>query len=78
MILLGLQFYIAREHQNLGTGTQVLRDLIAEARLKNKVVSLGVMKNNPARRLYEREGFKLVGENDYKFLMKINAQRDTK
>ncbi len=69
-----IQFYIAPEHQNRGTGTQVLRDLIAEARQQNQAVSLGVMKNNPARRLYEREGFKLVGENDYKFLMKLDTQ----
>ena len=71
-----IHFYIAPEHQKLGTGTQVLRDLIAEARKRNKAVSLGVMKNNPARRLYEREGFIVIGENDYKFLMKIDAQGD--
>ena len=70
------EFYVAPEHQNRGIGTQVLRDLIAEARQKNKNVSLGVMKNNPARRLYEREGFKVIGENDYKFLMKLDAQGD--
>ncbi len=70
------EFYIAPEHQNRGTGTQVLRDLIADARQKTKTVSLGVMKNNPARRLYEREGFKVIGENDYKFLMKFDAQGD--
>ena len=70
------EFYIAPEHQNRGTGTQVLRDLIAEARRKNKSVNLGVLKNNPARYLYEREGFKVVGENDYKFLMKLDAQGD--
>ncbi len=39
-------------------------------------MSLGVLKNNPARRLYEREGFKVIGENDYKFLMKLDAQGD--
>ncbi len=70
------EFYIAPEHQNRGTGTQVLRDLIAEARQKNKNFSLGVLKNNPARRLYEREGFKVIGENDYKFHMKLDAQGD--
>ena len=73
-----IQFYIASEHQNRGTGTQVLRDLLTEARQRNKAISLGVMKNNPARCLYEREGFKHVGENDHKFLMKIDAQGDTK
>ncbi len=70
------EFYIASEHQNRGTGTQVLRVLSAEARQKNKNFSLGVLKNNPARRLYEREGFKVIGENDYKFHMKLDAQGD--
>ncbi len=70
------EFYVAAEYQNQGIGTQILRDLISEARRKNKSVSLGVLKNNPARRLYEREGFKVIGENDYKFLMKLNAQGD--
>ena len=74
--LLLTEFYVAAEHQNQGIGTQILRDLISEARRKNKSVSLGVLKNNPARRLYEREGFKVIGENDYKFLMKLDAQGD--
>ncbi len=67
-------FYIAPEHQNRGTGTQVLRDLIAEVRQKKKNVSLGVMKNNPVRRLYEREGFRVVGEDAYKYFMKTNIE----
>ncbi len=67
------EFYIAPEHQNQRIGTRILRDLIAEARRKNKSVNLGVLKNNPARYLYEREGFKVVGENDYKFLMTLDA-----
>ncbi len=74
--LLLTEFYVAAEYQNQGIGTRILRDLISEARKKNKSVSLGVMKNNPVRRLYEREGFKVIGENDYKFLMKLDAQGD--
>ena len=67
------ELYIAPEHQNRGIGTRVLRDLIAEARRGDKCVSLGVMKNNPSRRLYEREGFEVVGENEYKYFMKTSA-----
>ena len=74
--LLLTEFYVAAEYQNQGIGTQILRDVISEAGRKNKSVSLGVLKNNPARRLYEREGFKVIGENDYKFLMRLDAQGD--
>ncbi len=61
---------VAPEHQNQGIGTRVLRDLIAEARRDDKTVSLGVMTNNPARRLYAREGFEMVGENKHKHFMR--------
>ena len=74
--LLLTEFFVAAEYQNQGIGTRNLRDLISEARQKNKSVSLGVLKNNPARRLYEREGFKVIGENDYKFLLKLDPQGD--
>ncbi len=63
---------VAPEHQNQGIGTRVLRDLIAEAGRGDKTVSLGVMKNNPSRRLYEREGFEMAGENEYKYFMKCD------
>lgn len=64
------ELYVAPASQNRGIGTRILRDLIGAARRRGKTVSLGVMKNNPARRLYEREGFRTVGENEYKFLMR--------
>ncbi len=64
------ELYVAPEHQNRGIGTRVLRDLIAEARRDDKAVSLGVMKNNPSRRLYAREGFEVVGENEHKYFMR--------
>ena len=63
------EIYIAPTHQGLGIGTQILRDLKLEARSKGKFVSLGVLKNNPARQLYEREGFHVIGENNYKLFM---------
>jgi len=33
-------------------------------------IVLGVLKNNPARRFYERLGFTVVGETDMKFMMR--------
>jgi len=35
-------------------------------------VRLNVVKVNPARRLYERLGFRITNEDDRKFYMKLN------
>ena len=34
------------------------------------IIELGVFKNNPARRLYERHGFRIVEDQDYKWQMR--------
>jgi ribosomal protein S18 acetylase RimI-like enzyme len=46
------------EHRSRGRGTAILRQLIEEARAKNVPLRLSVIPTNPARRLYERLGFK--------------------
>jgi ribosomal protein S18 acetylase RimI-like enzyme len=48
--------------QGRGIGTAVICDLQAEARARGAVLSLQVLKVNPARKLYERLGFVVVGE----------------
>jgi ribosomal protein S18 acetylase RimI-like enzyme len=70
-----LQFYIAPAYQRQGIGSQVLQGLIEQWRLAGKPIALGVLKNNPARRLYERLGFRIIGENDIKFFMRHSAER---
>jgi ribosomal protein S18 acetylase RimI-like enzyme len=49
--------------RNRGTGTQILRDVIAEADAAALPVRLSVVMDNPARRLYERLGFTITGDN---------------
>lgn len=44
-----------------GIGTELLRSLLDEAAKRHACVSLSVASHNPARRLYEREGFTLQG-----------------
>src|SRR5262245_13076129 len=51
------QFYVDARFQRQGIGSHVLRMLIGEAAEANKAVSLGVVKINPVRSLYERFGF---------------------
>jgi predicted acetyltransferase/GNAT superfamily N-acetyltransferase len=56
-----------------GIGTQVMQIVIDEARRNGKAVTLDVVKINPARRLYERLGFRTTGEDEYKFYMRREA-----
>lgn len=49
------------EFRGKGIGRSILSDIIERSRKKNKTVALHVALGNPARRLYERLGFKKVG-----------------
>jgi GNAT superfamily N-acetyltransferase len=53
---------IAPEHQYQGVATQLINELLAESDLSRLPVKLLVLKVNPARRLYERLGFRCTGE----------------
>jgi hypothetical protein len=46
-----------------------LRELMDKARGGGKTLLLDVMKNNRARLLYERLGFKVIGQSEYKMKM---------
>ena len=49
-------------YRGCGIGGRLLAEILAEARDKGLAVSIHVERNNPARRLYERLGFELAGE----------------
>ena len=46
--------------RGLGIGSALLRELLDEARASSMAVTLHVEPMNPARRLYERHGFRMV------------------
>jgi ribosomal protein S18 acetylase RimI-like enzyme len=57
-------------HQNLGIGSEVLKNTVAKAHQQGKNVLLSVgLKNEHAYRLYERLGFRKVASNDTHNLM---------
>jgi GNAT superfamily N-acetyltransferase len=56
--------------QNRGVGSIILNRLLANAAAKGKPVELSVLKNNPARRLYDRLGFAVVSEDEMKYFMR--------
>jgi ribosomal protein S18 acetylase RimI-like enzyme len=67
------QIYLDRPFQRQGIGTRVMQIVIDEAQRDGKAVTLGVVKSNPARHLYERLGFRTTGEDEYKFYMRRAA-----
>jgi len=67
--------YVKPEMQRLGIGTHVVRKLIAQCRRSSSSLTLAVMKINPAIHLYERLGFHVTHEDQYKFYMRWEPLR---
>jgi len=64
------QIFIDAAFQNRGIGTGIINCLIDKAKQDGRPVTLGVVKINPALRLYERLGFRIAHEDDRKFYMR--------
>ncbi|MBW4582416.1 MAG: GNAT family N-acetyltransferase [Tildeniella nuda ZEHNDER 1965/U140] len=56
-------------HQRQGLGTQLIRKVLAKAAERGLPVKLNVLKINPAKALYERLGFRVAGEDEYRYFM---------
>lgn len=63
-------------HQGRGLGTEILRNLLAEAAAARVPVELQVLKVNPARRLYERLGFTVFAETTTHYRMRADPALD--
>lgn len=68
----GHELYLAEiellpEYQNRGVGTSIIRAIMAEANKDGIPVRLQVLHNNPARRLYERLGFRVFSETPWHY-----------
>jgi ribosomal protein S18 acetylase RimI-like enzyme len=64
------QLFVHAPFQRRGIGTEVMNHLIGEATRAQQAVTLGVVKSNPAKRLYERLGFHVTHEDERKFYMR--------
>ena len=69
------QLFVDEPYRGRGIGTEVMRLLIAEAEGNEQAVGLDVVKINPALRLYERLGFRVVGEEERKYNMRRDLVR---
>lgn len=67
------QIHLIPAARGRGIGTKVLRDLLLRASRNRQSVTLWVVKNNPARTLYERLGFRITAEEDVKLRMEWAA-----
>lgn len=63
-VLLLMGFAVLTEHRGRGIGTDALRTLLDEAARAGKPIRLHVAPTNPARRLYERLGFRRIADDD--------------
>ena len=66
-----LDIALLPEHRGGGAGTALLRELLAEAAAQSKRVAIHVERANPARRLYERLGFRVESDEDAIYLFMI-------
>jgi RimJ/RimL family protein N-acetyltransferase len=64
-----LDITILPEKRNTGTGTQIIKDLMAEATTSGKAVRIYVESFNPSLHLFERLGFVPVEERGVHLLM---------
>lgn len=60
--LLLIDISLLSSYRNKGVGTILIQNLQYEAKKLGKTIRLHVIQNNPAQRLYERFGFRVIEE----------------
>ena len=54
---------VLTEYRNAGVGSRLIQDLMKEATSAGKPIQLHVLASSPAVRLYERLGFRSIGDD---------------
>ena len=71
-------FYIDKKYQGKGIGTQILKEQLKQDEENNVNTVLQVFKDNPAKRLYEKMGFKIYDQTEYHYKMIRKIKRGEK
>ncbi|WP_282088563.1 GNAT family N-acetyltransferase [Aquimarina algiphila] len=66
-----LQIQVLPKYQGQGIAKRLIKDLAIKAETSHKNLTLKVLKQNPAKYLYERIGFNITGEDEQEFHMKM-------
>jgi ribosomal protein S18 acetylase RimI-like enzyme len=69
-----MQIQLLPAFQGQGLGGRLIADFLDEARVAGMSVVLGVLRANPARRLYERLGFRVVGQSEISYEMRFDRE----
>jgi ribosomal protein S18 acetylase RimI-like enzyme len=70
------QIFVDAIFQGRGIGTEVMRRIIGEASRARRAVTLGVVKTNPALRLYTRLGFRVTHDDKRKFYLRRDPDEE--
>jgi ribosomal protein S18 acetylase RimI-like enzyme len=68
-----VQIQLDPQIQSQGLGTKLLTQVLTEARQAQVPVQLSVLKANQAKNLYERLGFRIVGEDELEYEMQTEV-----
>jgi ribosomal protein S18 acetylase RimI-like enzyme len=68
-----IQIQLTQASRGQGVGRQLIQSVIDEARKAGASLSLGVLKANPAVRLYQRLGFTVVEEGIHSYEMRLEG-----
>lgn len=66
-----IQIQIDPNYQRKGIGERVIKTIIESNSSTKKPIILSVLKQNHARKLYEKMGFKIEEENEHSYIMKF-------
>jgi ribosomal protein S18 acetylase RimI-like enzyme len=62
-----MQIQVEPQYQNQGVGSAIIQKILDIGH--DKIISLSVLKNNPALQLYKKKGFKTISEDQSEYHM---------
>lgn len=65
-----VQVQISPKYQGKGIGSKMVNSVLEQAAIDECVVTLSVLKGNPAKELYSRLGFEVISESEAEYTMR--------